>query len=82
MDVYSFDGFSEKDVLNLASIAEKLSEHPIGKAIKEKVPPSKEPESFDSIPGQGVLAAIEGKSIAVGNRNLMDAPGGRSKPCS
>jgi P-type Cu+ transporter len=65
-----------KDVLLLASIAEKHSQHPLAQALVAEeaaagltVP---EPDSFDSIPGKGVKARYSGKSIIVGNRALMD----------
>ncbi len=69
-------GFSEDDVLEYAAIAEKWSEHPIAKAILEeyrsrygRLP--RDPESFEPIPGMGVVASLDGESIAVGNSKLM-----------
>ncbi|MEM2628966.1 MAG: heavy metal translocating P-type ATPase [Acidilobaceae archaeon] len=63
-------------VLAYAAIAEKLSEHPIAKAILEeylsrygKYP--RDPESFESIPGMGLIASLEGETIGVGNSKLM-----------
>jgi Cu+-exporting ATPase len=65
-----------KDVLLLASIAEKRSQHPLAQALIAEeaaaglsVP---DPDSFDSIPGKGVKAKYSGKNILVGNRALMD----------
>jgi Cu2+-exporting ATPase/Cu+-exporting ATPase len=69
-------GFREDDVLEHAAIAEKWSEHPIAKAILEeyrsrygRLP--RDPDSFEPIPGMGVVASLDGESIAVGNSKLM-----------
>ena len=69
-------GFREDDVLEYAAIAEKWSEHPIAKAILEeyrsrygRLP--RDPDSFEAIPGMGVVASLDGESIAVGNSKLM-----------
>ncbi len=69
-------GFREDDVLEHAAIAEKWSEHPIAKAILEeyrsrygRLP--RDPDSFEAIPGMGVVASLDGESIAVGNSKLM-----------
>jgi len=69
-------GFREDDVLEHAAIAEKWSEHPIAKAILEeyrsrygRLP--RDPDSFEAILGMGVVASLDGESIAVGNSKLM-----------
>ncbi|MCC6043658.1 MAG: heavy metal translocating P-type ATPase [Desulfurococcaceae archaeon] len=69
-------GFREDDVLEHAAIAEKWSEHPIAKAILEeyrsrygRLP--RDPDSFEAIPGMGVVASLDGEPIAVGNSKLM-----------
>lgn len=62
-------------VLRLAAIAEKNSEHPLGEAIvrgaQERGLKLNDAESFNSIPGHGVEAQIEGSQILLGNRKLM-----------
>lgn len=74
-DVAPMGSMSEKEILKLAAITEKGSEHPLGEAIvrgaKEgglKIP---NPDSFDVIPGQGVKAKHEGRELLLGNRKLM-----------
>jgi Cu+-exporting ATPase len=69
----SASGFSE--VLRLAAIAEKNSEHPLGEAIVRaahehniEIVPA---QSFNAIPGHGVEARHENKEILLGNRKLM-----------
>lgn len=62
-------------LLRLAAIAEKNSEHPLGEAIvrgaEERGLRVVEPEAFNSIPGHGVEAQAEGMEILLGNRKLM-----------
>jgi Cu+-exporting ATPase len=62
-------------VLRLAAIAEKNSEHPLGEAIvrgaQERGIAIQDADSFDSIPGHGVTATIQGESVLLGNRKLM-----------
>ena len=62
-------------MLRLAASAEKNSEHPLGESIvrgaQERGIAVADPESFDSIPGHGVAAKIEGRDILLGNRKLM-----------
>jgi Cu+-exporting ATPase len=68
--------FVTKDELRcLAAVAEKNSEHPLGEAIVRgaiargiKV---NEPDSFKSIPGHGVEAALGHTTILLCNRKLM-----------
>lgn len=68
---------SEEQLLQLAAIAEKNSEHPLGEAIvkraKEKGIQIDEPELFNAIPGHGVEVEHKGAKILLGNRKLMEA---------
>jgi len=67
----------EDQLLRLAAIAEKNSEHPLGEAIvrgaQDRLLGLVEPSSFDSMPGHGVVARAEGTEILLGNRKLMEA---------
>lgn len=73
-DIISF-GDGESEVLRIAAIAELRSEHPIGGAIVESAKIRNleldEPEGFEMIPGHGVKASYKGKTILVGNREMM-----------
>ncbi len=68
-------GERSKEVLRLAAIAEKNSEHPLGEAIvraaQERNIEIIPAESFNAIPGHGVEARYQGKEILLGNRKLM-----------
>ncbi len=70
------NGISEDEILALAASAEKGSEHPLGEAIvrgaEEKNLEFKTIEEFNAIPGHGIEVKIEGKTIFVGNRKLMN----------
>ena len=66
-------------VLRLAAIAEKNSEHPLGEAIVRGAEARSlkvtEPDSFNSIPGHGIEAGVEGYRVLLGNRKLMHEHG-------
>ncbi len=65
----------QSTILRLAAITEKNSEHPLGEAIvrgaESRGLTLADPESFNSIPGHGVEAPVEGHAVLLGNRKLM-----------
>ena len=66
----------ENQLLRLAASLEKASEHPLAAAIVSGAESRKfelaNVESFDSITGKGVLGTVDGHSVALGNRALLD----------
>ncbi|MFW5734715.1 MAG: copper-translocating P-type ATPase [Oceanidesulfovibrio sp.] len=66
-DVASFGGMDEDELLKLAGAVEAKSEHPIAKAIansaREKLESLPKAEEFDSIPGRGAQATVEGREV-------------------
>jgi Cu+-exporting ATPase len=68
-------GASRDDVLRIAAVIEKNSEHPLGEAIvrgaRERGLDVVDAESFSAIPGHGVEATHEGRALLLGNRKLM-----------
>jgi len=76
-DVIPTEAFKEDQLLQLACIAEKNSEHPLGEAIvkkaKEKGLQIDEPDVFNALPGYGVEVEHKGTKILLGNRKLMEA---------
>ncbi|MBI2455555.1 MAG: copper-translocating P-type ATPase [candidate division NC10 bacterium] len=66
---------AEGEVLRLAAIAEKHSEHPLGEAIirgaTERGLAVPDADRFNAIPGHGVEAQHEGRVLLLGNRKLM-----------
>ncbi|MBI5188634.1 MAG: heavy metal translocating P-type ATPase, partial [Nitrospirae bacterium] len=66
---------TSEEILRLAAIAEKGSEHPLAEAIIKKanmiglsIPDA---EVFEAIPGHGVKVSFDGREILIGNRRLM-----------
>ncbi|OOV20349.1 heavy metal translocating P-type ATPase [Flavobacterium sp. LM4] len=73
----AFDSqFDEKEMLQMVNTLESQSTHPVATAIHEyvgKIDTSIKLEKVEEIPGQGLKAVIDGKSLLVGNFKLMDA---------
>ena len=68
----------EKLLIELAAHAESPSSHPISKSIQRAYGYSIEQgriRNVQEIPGQGICAVVDGKSIAAGNERLMTAKG-------
>lgn len=67
------------ELLRLAASAERGSEHPLGEAIvkgaKERDLALYDPQDFLAIPGHGISARVDGHTILVGNRKLMQEKG-------
>jgi heavy metal translocating P-type ATPase len=89
LEVAPAPGVAAADLLAAAAIAERRSEHPLGKAIVAEADraglPAAEPESFDYLPGKGIVARIrtctrqgeeeEEEEIVAGNRALLATRG-------
>ena len=78
-DVITADGFVEAELLRLAASADRPSPHPLAEAIVAgaagrgiEVPA---PEKFDSVPGHGIEARVDGRRVLIGNRRLMEREG-------
>jgi len=74
-DVITANNHTQGEVLQLASLAEKGSEHPLARAVvntaMEKSIDIPDATSFKAVPGQGVVAEYENRRILLGNRKLM-----------
>jgi len=74
-NVLPLNRFNNKEILKYAAIAEKKSEHPLADAIVNKAKEEKikisDSDSFEAIPGKGIIAGYNRKEILFGNRNLM-----------
>ena len=64
---------SEHELMQIAAALESKSEHPFAKAIIEKNAGTKypEPEMFETLPGLGICAIIDGIKYYGGNKRLM-----------
>ena len=73
--IKSISNFSEREMLMLAAVAEKFSEHPLSQAIILKAQAENlaiaDPELFKARPGFGVEASYQGAAILVGNIRLL-----------
>ena len=73
------DALSQDEVYRLAASAERLSEHPLGKAIvrcrRRDGGALAEAQDFRMIPGRGVRAQVEGRTILAGSPELLREQG-------
>ena len=78
-DLACHSGVAEDHLLQIAASLEKLSEHPLARAIvaeAEKRNMQFLPvEQFEQIPGQGIKGSIEGLTCLAGNQKLLNAEG-------
>ncbi len=75
VDVAAAPGVSEDAVLAFAAAVEQGSEHPLAQAILKRavglaMPPA---TGFTNIDGMGARGEVEGRTVLLGNRKLMQA---------
>ncbi|HEY5615924.1 MAG TPA: heavy metal translocating P-type ATPase, partial [Bacteroidota bacterium] len=74
-DVMPLNGVLERTMIQRAAALEIKSEHPLGMAIVERARSLSlalpNIESFQSFPGLGVTAVVEGDAVAIGNAAMM-----------
>ena len=74
-DILPAEGVSEEDLMRLALALEQKSEHPLARAIMQRGEElnMKAPEvsSFEALPGNGVVATMDGKELATGNHKFI-----------
>jgi heavy metal translocating P-type ATPase len=74
-EVISANGFTERQIVAAASIAERKSEHPLAKAVIARATelsiPLADPDEFSYTPGRGVRVRYEGDEILVGSLALL-----------
>jgi len=75
MEIVCFNSQSPDEVLRLACVAEKYSEHPLARAVlaagREKGLSLEEPDQFTSSAGMGVKATWKGDRIQVGKPSFL-----------
>ncbi len=75
---------SEKDLLEIAALAEAYSDHPISRSLKEAFGAEIDLGRIgevEELSGRGVRVAIDGRSVCAGNDKLMEEIGVPCKPC-
>jgi heavy metal translocating P-type ATPase len=74
-EIHPVAGVAPRSVIEVAAVAERRSEHPLGKAILDRARAmgirAIEPDDFDYAPGRGVVARSDGDEFVVGNRRLL-----------
>src|SRR4029078_5934174 len=77
--VVAAEGFSEVEVLAYAAALEKMSEHPLARAIMDHARDKKSAlpavGDFESVTGRGVRGRIGGSVALLGNQALMQDAG-------
>jgi len=78
-DIISLGNLSETEIIRMAGIAEKHSEHPLGEAIysraRDEIGELPDAINFKTLPGLGLGVEFDGKHILLGNRRLMEKQG-------
>jgi P-type Cu+ transporter len=74
-DIETLPGWERAEILALAAVAEKGSEHPLGQAIVQGARAEglelADADRFEALTGRGVSAAWRGRDILLGTRRLM-----------
>ena len=72
---YAYNGYSKRDLLQIAASVERGSEHPLGAAIIKKAEAMNLEmlaiDNFENLAGLGVKATIGSKKILIGNIRLF-----------
>ena len=75
-NIFAVQGNHSENILRLAASAERGSEHPLGEALLNKAGEKNlglvDPGDFNAIPGHGIEASIDGKTVLLGNTKLMN----------
>lgn len=74
----------EKELLELAAMAEAYSDHPISLSLKAAYNQTIQRErigKIEELAGRGVCATIDGKNVFIGNEKLMKSVGALWHPC-
>lgn len=75
-DILPLGNVDEKELLRVAAIADRRSEHPLAEAIVQGAQARNidigKPEQFQAVAGQGVVATVNDQKVMVGNKKLME----------
>lgn len=73
--IIPLDGNSEADVLRIAAAVEVGSEHPLGEAIVRAASHRQliyhAVAGFEAVPGKGIKGDVDGRHVALGNRQFF-----------
>jgi Cu2+-exporting ATPase len=74
--VVTRDGIGQDELLRVSAAVERESEHPLAEAIlraareRRLAPPRA--EAFEAVAGQGAVATVEGRRLAIGSARLLE----------
>jgi Cu+-exporting ATPase len=78
-DIVAANGIDENQLLTLAAVAERGSEHPLGRAIVDKAREQgcilSELQDFESVSGRGIRALVAGKQVLIGSPRFIAEQG-------
>ena len=73
-DIFPEEGFSEKELIEYAAMAENYSNHPISQSLKEAYGKDIDESlisGVEELAGKGVTAEVKGHKVAAGNKKPM-----------
>ncbi len=73
------DGFSERDLIRIAASLERVSEHPLARAVVnaalERNLVLSEPQGVNSPAGKGISGTVDGHAVIIGNAAFLEERG-------
>ncbi len=73
---YVYPEFEEKEIIDILYTVEENSNHPLADAVvrfcQEKMANKKDLGALEEIAGKGVKSMVDGKTVVIGNKTLMD----------
>jgi Cd2+/Zn2+-exporting ATPase len=79
LETVPLNGLASREILRLAAVAEKFSEHPLARAVVRAAEAEgmqvADPEKFAALPGMGVQATTGGRQLLLGRPQLLSAQG-------
>ena len=82
-DIFAEDGYEKGEILRYAAMAESYSSHPISQSLQAaygKEIDKSQINEVEEAAGRGVIAMVEGRRVAAGNRRLMTEEAGYDGP--
>lgn len=76
--IHVANGYSEKELLEIAATAEAHSSHPIAKSIRDKFSKDIDPgliEGYEELSGKGIRVNLRGQEVLVGKADLLAQAG-------
>ncbi len=76
-DILPAEGCTEEELLGLANALERMSEHPLAKAVTAEAErrgiPAMEADEFQALPGNGLKGNVNGEEVRGGNARFIFA---------